>query len=137
MKGHIRERPPGSGNWYAVLELRDPTTGKRKRKWHSLDAAGKRAAETECARLITALEGGTYVQPDKTTLAAFFDRWLAYMKSQVSPRTHERYAEICHKNLAPLLGGVILTKLRPAQISAAYTTALASGHRMAARGLSP
>jgi hypothetical protein len=29
MKGHIRER--GKGNWYAVLSVRDPATGKRKR----------------------------------------------------------------------------------------------------------
>ena len=38
MKGHVRERPPGSGNWYAVIDLRDPSTGKRKRKWHSFKA---------------------------------------------------------------------------------------------------
>ncbi len=47
MKGHIRER--GKGNWYAVLDIRDPATGKRKRKWHSLKATGKREAQIECA----------------------------------------------------------------------------------------
>ena len=51
MKGHVRER--GAGNWYAVIDLRDPTTGKRKRKWHSLEAKGKREAQIECARLIS------------------------------------------------------------------------------------
>ena len=67
MKGHVRER--GAGNWYAVIDLRDPTTGKRKRKWHSLDAKGKREAQIECARLISELDGGTYVEPSKTTMA--------------------------------------------------------------------
>ena len=54
MKGHVRERPAASGNWYAVIEIRDPSTGKRKRKWHSLDAKGKRQAQIECARICTA-----------------------------------------------------------------------------------
>ena len=53
MKGHLRERPKGSNNWYAVLDIRDAATGGRKRKWHSLDAKGRRQAETECARLIS------------------------------------------------------------------------------------
>ena len=30
MRGHVRER--GKGNWYAVLSVRDPQTGKRKVK---------------------------------------------------------------------------------------------------------
>jgi len=38
MKGHMRER--GAGNWYAVIDMRDPSTGKRKRKWHSLGIKG-------------------------------------------------------------------------------------------------
>ena len=58
------------------------------------------------------MKGGTYVDPHKTTVAEFLDRWLEHIKPNVSPRTHERYAEIATKNLAPLLGTVILTKLR-------------------------
>jgi len=37
MKGHIRER--GKGNWYAVLSIRDPQTGKRKVRFHSCQIA--------------------------------------------------------------------------------------------------
>ena len=59
------------------------------------------------------------------------------MQGQVSPRSHERYAEIARKNLAPLLGGLSLTKLQPAHISQAYAKALASGRRDGSGGLSP
>ncbi len=83
------------------------------------------------------MQAGTFISPDKTTLAVFLDRWLAHMKSQLSPRSHERYAEIATKNIAPLLGAVMLSKLRSAQISAAYTTALTNGRRDGAGGLSP
>jgi integrase len=137
MKGHVRERPPGSGNWYAVIDLRDPATGKRRRKWHSLDAKGKREAQVECANLITSIGTGSYLEPSKTTLAEFLDRWLDYSKSRVSPRSHERYAEIARKNLVPLLGSVIVNKLKPAQIAEAYSKALASGRRDGKGGLSP
>ena len=98
MKGHLRERPKSSGNWYAVIDMREPETGKRRRKWHSLQATRKRQAQIECARIISDIEGGTYLEPDKTTLAQFLVQWLEHIKANVSPRTHERYSEIATKN---------------------------------------
>jgi integrase len=136
MKGHVRERPPGSGHWYAVIDTRDPSTGKRKRKWHSLDATGKRQAQIECAGIISAIKGGTYLEPNKTTVAQFMTRWLEHIKASVSPRTHERYKEIADKNIIPLLGHAPITKLKPIQVSEAYTKALASGRRDGKGGLS-
>jgi hypothetical protein len=129
MRGHIRRR---GASWAIVLEVRDPVTGVRKRKWHSYSrsdgtAATRKEAEAECRRLLTELEGGAYIDPTKETIASFLDRWLAHMQGQVSPRSHERYAELCRKNIAPLLGGISLTKLQPAHISAAYSKALTSG----------
>src|SRR5215469_13703041 len=118
MKGHVRER--GKGNWYAVIDLRDPTTNKRRRKWHSLHAQGKRQAQIECAALISELERGSYVEPAKETLAVFLDRWLADIKARVSPRTHDRYAEIARKNIVPVLGLKPLKDLRAQHISAFY-----------------
>jgi integrase len=58
------------------------------------------------------------------------------MEGQVSPRSHERYAEIARKNIVPLLGGLGLTKLQPAHISQAYAKALTSGRRDGCGGLS-
>lgn len=135
MKGHLRER--GTGNWYAVIDMRDPVTGKRKRKWHSLEAKGKRQAQIECATLVSSIKAGTYLEPDKTTLAQFMERWLENTRANVAPRTHERYAEIARKNIAPLIGAVMLSKLKPAQIAEAYGKALSQGRRDGKGGLSP
>ena len=134
MRGHLRERAPG--HWAIILDLRDPTTGKRRRKWHSF-AGTKRQAQIECARLISEMKGGTYLEPSKTTFAQFLERWLDHVKSQVSPRSYERYCEIVRKNIIPSLGAVFLDKLRPTQISAAYSKALASGRRDGKGGLAP
>jgi integrase len=134
MKGHIRERSPG--HWAIVIDVRDPQTGKRKQRWHSFKGS-KRQAQTECARLIAELQNGTAVEPSRMTVAAFLERWIEHMKGQISPRSHERYAEIARKNLAPLLGALMLAKLQPAHISAAYAKALTSGRRDGQGGLSP
>jgi len=136
MREHVRER--GKGNWYAVLSTRDPQTGKRKVKFIALpDAKGKREAHQECARIITELSKGAYVEPDKTSLAQFLERWLIHIRTQVSPRTYERYAELVRNHIIPMLGGVQLVKLRAEGISTAYGRALKSGRRDGGGGLSP
>lgn len=135
MNGHLKERSPG--HWAIVLDVPDPVTGKRRRKWHSFKGT-KRGAEIEKSRLITALKGGTYLEPNKTTLAVFLDRWLDHMKAQVSPKTHERYSQIVKNNVIPTLGATVLTKLKPAAIADAYAKALAGGRRDGKEGgLSP
>jgi integrase len=134
MKGHIRERSPG--HWGIVLEQKDAETGNRKRKWRSFKGT-KRQAQIECARLICEMRNGTYLEPSKTILAQYFERWLDHMTSQVSPKSHARYCELARKNIAPLLGSVVLTQLRPALISAAYSKALTQGRRDGGGGLSP
>jgi integrase len=134
MKGHLRERSPG--HWAIILEQRDAGTGIRKRKWHSF-AGTKRQAQIECARLISEMKGGTYLEPSKITLAQFLDRWLEHMVSQISSKSHARYGELARKNIVPLLGSVVLTQLRPALISTAYSKALTHGRRDGTGGLSP
>jgi len=136
MKGSVVQKRKGSSHWYAILERRDEATGKRVRKWVSLRATGKRQAQIECARIITELKANTFQEPSKVTLAEFFDPWLDHMKSQVSPRSLERYTELARKNIAPLLGQVKISKLKSEQIERAYAVALENGRRDGKGGLS-
>ena len=132
MKGSIRERSPG--RWAIIID--DPNSGTRKRRWHSFKGT-KRQAQIECARLISEMQNGSYLAPDKTTFAEFAERWLTHMKSQVSPKSHARYGELLRKNVVPLIGAVVLTKLKPVVISEAYAKALENGRRDGTGGLSP
>ena len=135
MKGHIRERSPG--HWAIVLDVVDPQTGKRRRKWHSLKGR-KREAQVECARLIGEHKAGKVnLAPNKTTVAEFLARWLDHMRAHLSPKSHERYTELVDKNIVPLIGGTALAKLQPVIISQAYAKALKSGRRDGKGGLSP
>jgi integrase len=136
MRGHVRQRGK-NGHWYAVLDIHDPVTGTRRRKWISLpDCKGRRQAQVRCAELISELQKGTQVDSGRIRVAAFFDRWLEHMQGQVSSRSLERYTELAQKNLAPLLGALTLSKVQPAHISQAYAKALTSGRRDGKGGLS-
>src|SRR5215510_3584495 len=124
MRGHIRERSPG--HWAIVIDVRDPQTGKRKRRWHSF-AGNKRQAQVECAKLIAEIKNGTALDPANVTLREYLERWLAHMATQVSPRSAENYREVVEHWIVPALGNVKLTKLQPEQIAHAYSDALTRG----------
>jgi hypothetical protein len=49
---------------------------------------------------------------NKITLKEFMERWLAHIRPQVVPRTFERYEEITIKNITPMLGSIIIGKLK-------------------------
>jgi integrase len=134
MKGHLKERSPG--HWAIVIDIRDADTDKRRRKWFSF-AGTKKEAQLERSRLITEIASGTHADSGRMTVAGFLERWIEHMRGQVSPRSLERYAELCRKNISPVLGSLKLEKLQPAHISQAYARALVSGRRDGKGGLSP
>jgi integrase len=135
MKGHIRERSPG--HWAIVIEMRDPATGKRRRKWHSFRGS-KKGAQTECAKLIAAMDEGSYVESNKQTVERFLlDRitqWEAGKK--ITASTAERYRGIAANQIVPHLGARKLQSLKPQDVEAWHNTLIASGRRDGKGGLS-
>jgi integrase len=120
MRGHLRERSPG--HWAIVIDVRDPATGQRKRRWHSFKG-GKREAQIECARLIAAVDSGTSVEPSKVTVGDFVRARLAQWEAagEISPRTAQRYQQLVKNQIAPHLGAKILRKLKPLDIEQWHT----------------
>lgn len=108
MKGHLRERSPG--HWAIVIDVRDPATGKRKRKWHAFKGT-KREAQVKKAELIASLSQGSYVERSKMTVAAFvgsrINQWEA--DGNISARTAQRYRQLADNQIVPHIG------LKPAQ----------------------
>jgi integrase len=118
MKGHIRERSPG--RWAIILDVNDPQTGQRKRKWHSF-AGTKREAQVECARLITEMDAGAYVEHDRKSLNQFLDTWERdWMVTKVSPKTAERYSELLRIHVRPALGDKRMQAIRAEDLNRLY-----------------
>jgi integrase len=121
MKGHIKERSPG--HWAIVLDVQD-SNGRRKRKWHSFKGK-KREAQAECARLISELKSGGYVETSKLTVGQWIDQWLeagapGRRRKKVSQRTLERYGQLLCTHVKPVLGDRPLQQLRSPEIDKLY-----------------
>ena len=134
--GHIRQRSPGS--WELRYSLgTNPATGKRRIATNTVKG-NRRAAEKELRRLLRTLDTGEHVDPTRMSVREWLATWLAAVREEVSPKTHERYSEIVKNFLAPELGALPITRLSAAHIQAAYTKWAIQGRRDGKRGgLSP
>jgi integrase len=121
MRGHLRERSPG--RWAIVIDVRDPQTGKRKRRWYTFKGT-KREAQTKQAELVASVAKGDYVEPSKVTVAEFLrarvNQWEA--ASDISARTAQRYRQLVENQIVPYLGTRALRKLRPLDMEEWHTS---------------
>jgi integrase len=124
MRGHLRERSPG--HWAIVIDVRDPATGKRRRKWHTF-AGTKRQAQVERARLIAEIASGGYVEPSKQTFQQYFTDWLRdWAPVKAGPKTVERYGQL-GKRLIAAIGAKPIQQIRGGDLNRAYREAAAKG----------
>jgi integrase len=132
-KGHIRARGPNS--WELKYDAgTDPATGRRITRFKTVRGA-KRDAQRELRVILTSVDGGTYADPSKMTLAAWLLQWLVEAQHGVGRKTLQRYREIVELHLIPALGAIPLAKLQPAHVQGYYAQALTSGRRDGTGGL--
>lgn len=126
MRGHIVKRYENS--YTIVLNMGfDPVTGKRKQQWVSVKGT-KKEAEKRLAELLHQLDTGTFVRPEKTTVAEYLTRWLRdYAQPNLSARGFERYRDIITRCMIPDFGSIPLAQLRPEHLQKHYGALLNSG----------
>ena len=115
MRGHIRRR--GERSWEIRYDL--PATGGRRVATCTV-RGDRKAAEKELRRLLRSIDTGEHVDPTRCSVKQWLAQWLQTAQTEVSPKTHERYSEICRGFLIPALGDYALTKLVPSHIQKAY-----------------
>ena len=85
-------------------------------------------ARKELRRLIKSADDGQHVPPDKMSLAAWIDRWLALQRrgedtggrGLVNARTLERYEELLRLHVIPTLGKRPLQRITATEIDTLY-----------------
>jgi integrase len=137
MTGHVRRR--GEHSWELKFEAgRDPVTGRRAIRYHSFKGT-KRDAQRKLTELLSSVDGGSYVEPSKLTVAehvrARVDQWEG--AGAISPKTAERYRELVENQIVPHLGAKLLQKLKPIDIEVWHTILKTSGRRDGEGGVSP
>lgn len=135
-RGSIVKR--GDHSWAVVLDLgRDPTNGKRRRRWITVNGT-KKDAEKRLTELNHQLDTGDFTQPTKLSFGTFIQRWLReYAWPNLSPETAQVYEIIATRHLMPAIGKVSIQQLTPERIQAYYADKLANGRRDGQGGLSP
>ena len=115
---------PGDG-YTVVVELdRDPTTGKRRQKWHS-GYRTKRDTERALGEIVAALHAGTYVEPSQQSFAEFVTDWLAAVEPTIRPATLHSYTRNLRLHVLPRLGSVQLRRVDAGMLNGLYAALLA------------
>ena len=131
MRGHIKQRSPG--HFAIILDVFKD--GQRKRKWHSFKGT-KREAQAECARLITAMKEGAYVETSKLTVGQHLLDRLTQWETKIGHKTAERYRELINNQIRPHLGDKQLQKLKAVEIERWHNALLTIGRKDGAGGVS-
>jgi integrase len=119
-RGTIKSRSAGSYRLRYSLG-RDPVTGRRKFASTTIRGTRKQA-EKELVRLLRTVDTGEHVDPTKATIGEWLRLWLNAVRVEVSPKTHERYAEIVRCYLLPAFGNIQLQRLTPSDIQRGYNS---------------
>src|SRR5262249_36552229 len=89
----------------------------------------KDEAKKKLRTLLKSADDGEHVAPDKLTLSAWIDEWLALLarnpngerkRGKVNPRTLERYTQLLNLHVKPTLGATVLQKLTGTMIDKLY-----------------
>jgi len=135
MKGSIRQRSRGS--WEITIDTgRDPATGKRLRRYETLEGT-KKAVQQRMHELLVSIEQGSYVKPKRISLGEWLNEWLnGYVATNCSPKTAQSYRSEVDGHIIPALGAVPLTQLQPQHLQDYYAHALSYGRADGRGGLS-
>lgn len=118
-EGTIRQR--ANGLWEAQY--------RRDGRRHSIYA---RSHEELVARLRRALEDadqGLRLPPQRLTVGAWLDRWLAdHVERHLRPRTARSYADTVRLYLKPHLGSIPLARLTPEDVARLLARLASDGH---------
>lgn len=114
-----RGRKNGRDVWSARLPLSRGADGKRRQ--HRFTFMGtKKDAEKALIIELAAIDNGSYVQPDRTTLGQYVSDFLAGSKTTFSATSWERFESIARVHVIPKLGDVLLQRLTAVHLSKAY-----------------
>jgi integrase len=124
-RGHIQRRGRNSFRLKYETGPRDPVTGKRQIAFETVKAVNAKEAQRLLTQRLANLDAGDFVMPNRLTLAEHVLAWLA--DADISPKTRERYDQLCTKQIIPHLGKLRLQHLTPAHVKAWHRQLLQSG----------
>lgn len=115
MRGSVKRR---GGTWTYTVDVPRGVDGKRRQRMRR-GFPTKAAAEEALTEFLGHLNRGGDAFNDQTTFAQYAVGWAKHHQTQVEPSTWKRYETTLRVHLLPALGGMRLTKIRPAHVQTA------------------
>ncbi|MGH4050001.1 MAG: tyrosine-type recombinase/integrase [Clostridium sp.] len=137
-RGHIRKRVYKSGTtWQITIELGIDENGERQRMFKSIYGT-KKDAEKEMQQMLNELDGGTFVEDTKITVASYLRNWIKiYVEPNLAPTTIDGYKSNVENYIIPRIGNILLQKLSPMHLQDMYLKLSQNGRLDGKGGLSP
>ena len=124
MRGHIAVK---NGRYYPVISMKDPATGKWKRKWLRGHRT-KREAEKARAEAVTQATNGWLTLPSRETVAGLFRNYLnTTATNRVRPKTLQSYRSITETHLIPRVGAKPASAFTPDDLEHIMTDMVEAG----------
>jgi integrase len=116
VRGSITKRSTGSFTIQASGGFND--AGKRVRITRTIRGT-QRDAERALTTLLREVDQGVVASPGRATLGSYLETtWLPHIRTRVRPSTCRRYEQLVRVHIAPAIGGVKLSQLRPHHVQA-------------------
>lgn len=109
-------------SWIARVSL-GSRDGKRVR--HKARARSEREARAELERMLRAY--GASADPATMTLDAYFSDWLMGIRPTIAPSTFVSYSGHVRLHISPLLGGMIVARIRTSDVRRLIADRLSAG----------
>lgn len=123
-RGGSIKKDQRTGGYYFVVDVAQPGEPRRQLKRRFRTYREARAALTE---VLTDVDRGTFVRPDKLTLAGWVEQWLPVLRTRVRPSTALSYERNLRLHVLPRLGSRPLQSLRSGDLTALYAALLENG----------
>ena len=122
--GTIRQRKDGL--WEARFTVgTDPGSGKPIRK--SIYGKTKPEVAKKLRDATSAVDNGTFFEPEKITVKHWFETWLSDYMAGVKPLTVQQYRSMTETHIIPALGAVKLKDLKAPQLQKFYNQLAVDG----------
>lgn len=126
-EGSISKRKDGRWTGQVTVGI-NPATGKPKRK--TFYGKTRKDVADKVNECLVQVQSGTFVEPSKTTLGEWLDRWLTvYKKGQVKQGTYESYETNIEAHIKPELGDIPLANLQPNTLQSFFNDKLEHGRK--------
>jgi integrase len=132
MRGSVLKR---GKTWSYVLYLGRDNDGHKRQKWVG-GFRTRKHAEGALSEALERVRTGTWADPGRQTVGEFLEDWLTAVTPSLRPSTAASYEQTLRGWVIPRIGGLKLSALTSARLSALYGELLKSGRRDGKGGLS-